>query len=123
MVVLRLTEDNPKIIFDNNIFNVLKRRFTTPFYNTFLPPPANDLKLRPLVKIGSLSSINSSNSLGLERDGRKDTVTMATRKEGSTVTMATKGRSINEDAVFHLENNMSNLTVSREDEESTCTVT
>ena len=84
-----------------------------PLIGPLFPSTANDLRLRPLVRIGSLSSVNSLGSISEQNN-------VNSRKEA----LKESSLAINEhpEPLFHLENNMNHLAVS-EGEESSCTVT
>ena len=84
-----------------------------PFIAPLFPTSVNDLKLKPLVKISSLSSVNSSNSASVERDPNFS----PGKRDG-------RGPRLNENSetVYNnLDNNMNHLSLS-DDSQSNCTV-
>ena len=84
-----------------------------PLIAPLFPTSVNDLKLKPLVKISSLSSVNSSNSASQE----KELTGIASKKEGKGPWPLNE----NSETTFHLESNMNNLSVADESQ-STCSV-
>ena len=84
-----------------------------PFIAPLFPTSVNDLKLKPLVKISSLSSVNSSNSASVDREPNFS----PGKRDG-------RGPRLNENSetVYNnLDNNMNHLSLS-DDSQSNCTV-
>ena len=86
-----------------------------PLITPLFPPSANDLKLKPLVKISSFSSLNSSNSALHSQD--KEHANHSFRGSARELSGA-KRLNENSESMFHLENNVNHLSVNEVDQGS-----